>query len=100
MFKFIQRTSVRGDCTSGYNIQLDKDYTVKEFIETVLKELSKEWGYIGIYDKGSWFGKPCLEYKRGKVITDEKLEDYADKQIIEVTADGGWSRMDYILKCN
>lgn len=58
MFKFIQSTPVSRDCTCGYDIQLDKKYTVKEFIKTVLQEKSNEWGHIGIYNIDSWFGNP------------------------------------------
>lgn len=99
MFKFIQSTPVSRDCTCGYDIQLDKKYTVKEFIKTVLQEKSNEWGHIGIYNIDSWFGNPRLEYNRGKLKTEEELEDFADKQIIKVSASGGWSRMDYIIVC-
>ena len=99
MFKFKQRTPVAGDCTCGYDITLDKDYTVGEFIETVLKEKDKEWGYIGIAAKGEWFGKPNCEYRRGKLISEQMKEDYLNKKVKEVTASGGWSRMDYLIVC-
>lgn len=98
MFKFVQITPTSSDCTCGYDVVLDKEYTVKEFIETVLKERSNEWGYIGIYDCKSWFGNPKLEYRCRKLITEEKLETHSDDIIVEVTANGRWSRMDYLIK--
>lgn len=33
MFKMLQSTPVGGDCTCGYNVELDKEYTVAEFID-------------------------------------------------------------------
>ena len=101
MFKFESITPERGDCTRGYDVVLDKEYTVKEFIETVFKELSGEWGYFGIrVSKGGFservFGNPCCEYKWGKLLS-TLPEEYLDKKIVSVTGDGGWSRMDYLF---
>lgn len=102
MFRMKATTPQRGDCTCGYKIILDKEYTVKEFIETVLKEKSGEWGYFGIYnDKGDFsarvFGEPCCEYRHGKLSTSPLPDEYLDKKIIKVMGNGGWSRMDYIF---
>lgn len=94
MFRIYASTPVRGDETCGYSITLDKEYTVREFIETVLTELSGEWGYFGINADGSIFGNPCCEYKWGKLLS-SLPEEYLDKKITKVTGDGGWSRMDY-----
>lgn len=102
MFRMKATMPQRGDCTCRYKIILDKEYTVKEFIETVLKEKSGEWGYFGIYnDKGDFsakvFGEPCCEYRYGKLSTSPLPDEYLDKKIIKVTGDGGWSRMDYLF---
>ena len=104
MFRMYASTPTRGDCTCGYSITLDKEYTVSEFIETVLTEKSGEWGYFGIsVDEGDFsarvFGSPCCEYKWGKLLYSLPTE-YLDKKIIDVTGDGGWSRMDYLMKVN
>lgn len=42
MFRLIKNGDVRGDCTCAYRVELDKEYTVREFIETVLTEKSGE----------------------------------------------------------
>ncbi len=99
MFRFIETRPVGGDCICGYRLELDKEYTVASFIETVLKERSNEWGYIGIDKKGAWLGEPNCEYRRGKLMTKQLDEEYLNKKILEVRADGGWSRMDYIITC-
>ena len=95
MFKFESITPVRGDCTRGYDIVLDKEYTVEEFIETVFKELSGEWGYFSIHNEEGDFCEPRCEYSYGKLSTPPLPDEYLKKKIIKVTGDGGWSRMDY-----
>ena len=102
VFKLIQSTPVSGDCTCGYNVKLDREYTVKDFIDTVLSERTREWGCIGIYDQsdfvGRYFGNPNMEYSHGKIVTSNFTEDILRKEVKDVSASGGWSRMDYILK--
>lgn len=89
MFKMRLISEIHGDCTGEYEVKLDKQYTVREFIETILKEKPKEWGNIGI--KSNWF-----EYKYGKVTENLPVE-YLDKIVKEVKVSGGWSRMDYLI---
>ena len=98
MFKFIHTNGPYSDCMSDYDIELDKSYTVGEFIETVLKEKPKEWGYIGIYKKGKIFGDPVCEYRYEKLITEPLPEEFLIQDIKEIKASGGWSRMDYLIK--
>ena len=43
MFKLIQTSDIRGDCTASYDVQLDKEYTVTEFLETVLTQKADNW---------------------------------------------------------
>lgn len=99
MFEFIQTTPVAGDCTCNYRINLDKEYTVGEFIQAVLTQQKKEWGTIAIWKEGSWRDEPVAEYKRGKVINQRMDEVTLTRKVLEVKANGGWSNMDYSLKC-
>lgn len=98
MIKLKQNTKTFGDSTAGYLVILDKEYTVDEFVNEVLTK--NEWGYIGIYyENMHWFesGNPKCEYKWNKLIS--KLpDDILNKKISSVTAHGGWSNMDYLLK--
>jgi hypothetical protein len=95
MFKFVQSTPVGGDCTCGYEIQLDKLYTVKEFVDTVVKEKNKEWGCIGISDGKSIFGSPNCQYRCGELITEQLPDDILLMPVKKASASGGYSRMDY-----
>lgn len=81
-----------GDCTSSYSIYLDKEYTVGEFISTVLKERSNEWGNIQIFNTDS-----CCTYSKGKINNNSFAPDILSKDIKKVTGHGGWTLMDYII---
>ena len=94
MFRMYSAGAVRGDCTAPYNIELDKAYTVNEFVHEVLTK--KEWGYIGIYCKGEFFGKPKCEYNHGRLLY-TLPNNVLNKKVVKAQADGGWSRMDYVL---
>lgn len=97
MFKFVHVGGPYGDCTSSYHLELDKKYSVGEFIETVLKEMPDEWGYIGIYFKGNVFGYPQCEYNHGVILDSSFSKDQLTFEIENVHASGGWSRMDYLI---
>lgn len=97
MFKLIHKAGPFGDCTSNYDVQLDKNYTVGEFVETVLKEEPKEWGHIIIKQKGSIFGGPDCEYRYGELITEPLPEEFLKQDVKEVKASGGWTLMNYFI---
>ena len=94
MFELIQNTPVGGDCTCGYGVKLDRKYTVKEFVNTVLKNNTDEWGKFEIKRKSKIVDS--FEYRYGK-LTDEPNRVYGNHKIKEVHAWGGWSAMDYEL---
>jgi hypothetical protein len=96
MIKLTQTSETFGDCTALYSVEMDKPYTVKEFIKQVLKR--KEWGYIGIEDNDSIFGEPKCEYKGKTIITENLPEEILSQPVVKVRASGGWSRMDYIIE--
>ena len=88
--KLQQCTPTGGDCTSGYNVLIDEDCTVKSFVDEVL--LNKgEWGSICIpYNE-------CVAYKYGEILS-EFPKHLLDLKVISAKAAGGWSRMDYYIK--
>lgn len=99
----------RGDCTAPYVvifIYTNPHPTVKEFLDSISK---REWGEILITPDPnrtnvySLIGEKrdigWLDYRWGKWGEgyDNFLKKYGDKKIASATADGGWSRMDYVL---
>ena len=95
MFRLSQIGETRGDCTAPYSVTLDRDYTVEEFVQTVVS-ITDEWGYIGINDGHTIFGNPRCEYRWGKLLS-TLPDEVREKKLVSVKADGGWSRMDYLL---
>lgn len=95
-FQLLKNGNDRGDCTAPYKVILDREYTVKEFISEVLL-IKGEWGYIGIKSKDNpWLGDPHCEYRYGKLLVNLP-DDAMEKKVVSVKADGGWSRMDYLI---
>ena len=94
MFKMYMAGEMGGDCTAPYEVELDKEYTVNEFVQAVLTK--REWGYIGIDCRGEIFGRPKCEYRDDKLLY-SLPDNVLNKKVIKVKASGGWSRMDYLL---
>lgn len=90
MWKYNRITDFSSDCTATYEVILDKDYTVKEFVDGILNS-KRDWGKFYIIN-----GSHC-EYNCGEFIS--KLnEDDLEKKIIKIKANGGWSNMDYFIE--
>ena len=102
MLKFEQTSRVRGDETASYSVRLQKEnVTLKEFIDFLITGRKGEWGYVKIQDKDCpWFSSTyAVEYRWGTIVSDTIPEDLKNKVIpSEILGDGGWSRMDYIIK--
>lgn len=97
MFRLEQSGPGRGDATAPYKVILNKEYTVKEFIDAVLSN-NRERGHIGIKSKEEpFFGCPVCEYSNGKLTTSPMPIDIMDRKIKSATASGGWGLMDYLL---
>jgi hypothetical protein len=90
MFKLNRVTRIGGDETAGYEVLLDKEYTVKSLLETVVG-IKSEWGYFSVKN-----GSSC-EYRWGKLLSQLNKNDL-DKKVKQVKASGGWSRMDYYVE--
>lgn len=95
--KFTQIGRIRGDECAQYKVTEWKSRTVGEFIQEVLGENPKEWGYISVgrhfYQTGA---KGVCEYRYGALVS-EMPKGVLDVEIKEILADGGWSRMDYTI---
>lgn len=94
-FQQVGRTA--GDETTPYKVTDFKSRTVGEFIQEVLKENPKEWGYISV---GGHFYQPrkkgSCEYRCGRLLS-YMPDELLGIEIREVLASGGWSRMDYTI---
>lgn len=80
---------VSGDCTQRFRITLNRNCTLEEFIRAVLEK--NEWGYITIPMCGE------CEYRGNKVLRSTFGVSALESEInpMNITASGGWSRMDY-----
>lgn len=90
MFKLKRVTPVGGDETAGYDVILDKEYNVDDFVKTVVG-IKSEWGYISVKNNSR------CEYKWGVILSNLDIE-LMGKKIKKVSASGGWSRMDYEIE--
>ena len=92
MFTLKQREKDRSNDATSYVIVLDKIYTVRTFIATLLYQYPIRWGAISIQNPMA-----CCCYRNGV------LETYLDNALLEktvstVTASRSGSRMDYLIK--
>ena len=102
MFRLIQTSDTRGDCTASYDVQPDKVYTVREFLETILTQKADEWGacYLMVRSKRLFWQNPSCEYRHGNrtgTTWANILTRYGERNVTQVKADGGWTRMDYYI---
>ncbi len=85
-------TDSLSDCTNIYEVSLrGKKYTIGEFIQEVFTERPNEWGNIEVNDIDA------INYKDGKIIGQNFDNELLNKPIRHVIAQGGWSRMDYVI---
>lgn len=94
MIKYVTTGGPYGDATSRYDVILDKQYTVKEFISAILEQNKDEWGEFVI---GEWPSKIKCEFSKGRIKTNFSDEKYLDMNIKSVTAQGGWTFMNYYI---
>jgi len=90
-----ERVSDNGDATSNYKVSINETMTLRELKEMVLSD-KKEWGYIRIGK--DWRSPNYIEYRRGRVIEDNRGEYSGNEVITSMKASGGWSRMDYYVE--
>lgn len=98
MFTLTQTTPTAGDCTAGYRVNLDRDYTLQEFVDAVLTNKG-EWGGIKIAKRNcAWYNYPTIGYRYGEITNEPNLpEKVYEYKVQSVSANGGWSAMDYFV---
>lgn len=86
-----------GDETTPYKVTDYQAKTVVEFVNEVLKEEPKEWGYFEVkHETRGFLFSPRIEYRYGKLLN-EIPDDWQHKEIEKIESCGGWSRMDYYI---
>ncbi len=103
--KFKKTHSTGSDETAPYDVILDRECTVREFIDAVL--LRNEWGKIEIrnsfrcvkFNSGMKVPiTPCIEYCKNDVTSTNMTDDDMACVINKIRASGGWSNMNYYLE--
>jgi len=108
MFEMWSCGPARGDDTEPYSIRfIRKDMpTVREFVDYILVDMKNTWGEVCITTNSSiksvWQLLGVLDnrikYSHSKLINGEDvLDKYGDRKIIFASADGGWTKYDYVL---
>lgn len=120
--KVIKSTGPHGDATCWYQIEVPKDWTMRDFVQYVCHDYAVEHQECGTiacgrggyndkiieYSGRGWRGGKASLYTGEQYFTpkdkSEQLENsialynkYIDRKIIGVQANGGWGAMDYFL---
>ena len=95
MYLNFKHTRDNGDATSNYNVEFENGLTIRQLTDIVLRHSPDDWGYITLTAEGCE-STDIIEYRDGKIINKDSLFDLvADTAIVELKAQGGYSRMDY-----
>ena len=101
--KFVKAGATMSDETTPYNVVFDKECTVREMIEAILKENPTEYGTIYLRNKDYedegrhefYGGCPHCDYRRGKISNVNIPEQYMNASVDKVDSCGGWGVMSY-----
>lgn len=96
---FIHKGGPYGDETSWYEVKVPENTTFIDFVKGILLHRPKEWG---AFKETNLFGPTIVEYSYGeyKIVDEEKYKEVQLKTIKKITANGGWSLMDYYIEFN
>lgn len=89
---FEQQGSMRGDGCITYSVKPSRTCTLQELIDYILTYRST-WGNLRI--KGDLFSS--FEYKRGRQVRSSLTEADLQRKVAEISANGGWSNMDFFV---
>lgn len=86
--KFVCIGGPYGDACCSYEVKGVEGMDLTKFINHILSKNPNEWGYFETPNKR-------YEYRYGKLLGAEIKDVPSGINISKVTANGGWSRMDY-----
>lgn len=93
---FNHTSVMKGDCTSTFDVVLDKEYTLKEML-IELKETSRlGWGRIFVYTGEEETEPTIIEYTDKSLSIPPHMPIY-DKIVTLATGKGGWSGIDFTV---
>ena len=97
--KYIQTGPTGGDETAPYSIQGFRAKTVVEFINEMLEECPRQWGYIEVKGESAgvcFLWSRRIEYRSGQLLA-EIPDDWKYREIEMVHAVGGWGYMSFFI---
>lgn len=101
-----------GDETSRYSVNFCEQFTVSDFIRSILADSAEShnshgwWGYFYIAEPEINETTRVYEYRAGKLfygkyVSDEVADGFygrhKNKVVTKLFAEGGWGRMDYYI---
>ena len=91
MFSLTITTTVGGDCTAGYRVNLDKEHTLQEFIDAVLTN-KNERGWIKIAKRDcAMYNYPGFGYHYGEIQSEPNIpETVYGYKVKSVISSGRW----------
>ena len=95
LVKFNRIGNEHSDATSDYEVVLDGEYPVKEFIKYLITQRRDEFGSVTIKTESK--DKPKLTFKKDETKNSFGFENYLDKIIKSIKANGVWGQLHYHL---
>lgn len=98
-FQLIHTGGPYGDCTSDYETSFDKPFKVKDFL-SIVEAQKEEWGSIRFILPHIWsfeveYSHGIIDYTDFDKFSGRKNKDLFNAKIKKITANGGWSLMQY-----
>ena len=97
MLKFVQIVPESYNKICGYNVVLDKTYSCKDFINTILSQYPNGYGHICIGARYQISSDVSIEYESG-ITSKQFTEDILSRTVKSVFASGDLVKMDYFLR--
>lgn len=95
MFKLIKRPRSDNDKYTKYDVALDKEYTVEEFIDAIADGRNGTHGQITI--KNDKEAIESMVYNIESIDYKHCILQNAEEKIKQVWADGGWLKINYTI---
>lgn len=97
-FDLVDITEMYSDCSTYYDVVFEKNATVKDLLNYVLK--NPQHGVFKIVKEITCFPNVIskCEFHYGKITNGQIPTSILNKKIKKARANGGWGRMDYEIE--